>query len=59
MEHEEWLVRLHAAWALGEIGGAEACRALQESLKRETDPAVLEEIRIAAKICETLEAAQA
>jgi epoxyqueuosine reductase len=59
MEHEEWLVRLHAAWALGEIGGAEGCRALQKSLKRETDPAVLEEIRIAAKICETLETGQA
>lgn len=59
LEHEEPLVRAHVAWALGKIGGAEACRALQESLSRETDAAVLEEIRIAAKICETLEVAQA
>lgn len=59
LKHEEPMVRAHAAWALGQIGGAAGCRALQESLSRETDATVLEEIRIAAKICETLEVAQA
>jgi epoxyqueuosine reductase len=39
------LVRGHAAWALGEIGGEEA--ALQEALERESDPWCLEEIRLA------------
>ncbi|MGH9429010.1 MAG: epoxyqueuosine reductase, partial [Terriglobia bacterium] len=59
LEHEEPLVRAHVAWALGEIGGEDCYRALQESLKRETDPAVLEEIRAASKICETFETAPA
>ncbi len=39
------LVRGHAAWALGEIGGAEA--ALQEAAEGETDPLCLEEIELA------------
>jgi epoxyqueuosine reductase len=39
------LVRGHAAWALGEIGGAET--ALQEAAERESDPRCLEEIELA------------
>ena len=39
------LVRGHAAWALGEIGGAEA--ALGEAAEGETDPLCLEEIELA------------
>jgi epoxyqueuosine reductase len=39
------LVRGHAAWALGEIGGAEA--ALWEAAGRESDPRCLEEIELA------------
>ena len=39
------LVRGHAAWALGEIGGAEA--ALREAAGRELDPWCLEEIELA------------
>ena len=39
------LVRGHAAWALGEIGGAEA--ALREAADGETDPLCLEEIELA------------
>jgi len=54
LELAEPLVRSHAAWALGQIGGDESCRALEEALKRETDPGVLEEIRAASNICETL-----
>jgi epoxyqueuosine reductase len=59
LEHVEPLVRSHAVWALGQIGGEESYRALEEALKRETDPDVLEEIRTASKICETFEASPA
>ena len=40
----EPLVRGHAAWALGQIGGAEAGALLLEAASAETDPGVLEEI---------------
>ena len=40
----EPLVRGHAAWALGRIGGGEAVGALAKAIKSETDPTVLEEI---------------
>jgi len=46
----EPLVRGHAAWALGRIGGREARRALSGALQRETDPYVQEEIRLAMQI---------
>ena len=36
MEDPEELVRAHAAWALGQLGGAESRRALEASLMRET-----------------------
>jgi epoxyqueuosine reductase len=39
------LVRGHAAWALGEIGGAE--ESLREAAGRESDPRCLEEIELA------------
>ncbi len=38
------LVRGHAAWALGQIGTAEAREALAEALRRETDPDAKAEI---------------
>ncbi|MDR7419012.1 MAG: tRNA epoxyqueuosine(34) reductase QueG [Armatimonadota bacterium] len=41
------VVRGHAAWALGQIGGAEAGRALEEARRRETDQDVLREIDLA------------
>ena len=44
-EDESPLVRAHAAWALGEIGGAEA--ALEEAAEGESDPACLDEIKLA------------
>ncbi len=44
-EDESPLVRSHAAWALGEIGGSEA--ALREALGGESDRDCLEEIRLA------------
>ena len=42
----EAIVRLHAAWALGRIGGAQAEEALQAALAREEDPEVREEIAL-------------
>jgi epoxyqueuosine reductase len=45
LEDESSLVRSHAAWALGEIGGSE--EALREAAKTEPDRACLEEIELA------------
>ena len=44
LSDEEVLVRGHAAWGLGELGGAEARRALQVSLDMEVDAEVHAEI---------------
>jgi len=44
----EPLVRAHAAWALGRIGGREADAALGLALRRESVPPVSEEIQLAA-----------
>ena len=38
------LVRSHAAWALGRIGGRQAADALESALPHEEDPEVIEEI---------------
>ena len=46
-EDESPLVRGHAAWALGEIGGSEAAAALREALEREPDGECLLEIEAA------------
>ena len=43
----EPLVRRHAAWGLGRIGGAEAVALLSEAAGRETDADVLDEIQTA------------
>ena len=45
LERAEPLVRGHAAWALGRIGGSQALSALAKASWSETDAAVLEEIR--------------
>jgi len=47
MEDPEELVRGHAAWALGELGGAAARHALEASLTRETGAQAAGEIRAA------------
>ncbi len=48
MEREpEALVRSHAAWALGRLGGTAARRALEDARQHETDAAIVEEIRSA------------
>jgi epoxyqueuosine reductase len=46
-EDVEAIVRGHAAWALGEIGGASARSALRRSAARETDSDAMLEIRAA------------
>ena len=43
------LVRRHAAWALGRIGGGEAYEALRSALEDEPDEDVIEEIQIAIR----------
>ncbi len=43
----EVLLRGHAAWALGRIGGRQAIESLESSLQRETDPWVAEEMAAA------------
>ena len=46
------IVRLHAAWALGRIGGNDAETALRSALDEETDAEVIDEIRLALKEAE-------
>jgi epoxyqueuosine reductase len=48
----EPLVRGHAAWALGRIGGDEARRVLETSLRTECDEQVLAELRCALAMYE-------
>ena len=47
LRNEAALVRCHAAWALGQIGGEEARQALQQAGTAERDEEVLEEINAA------------
>jgi len=47
MEDPEELVRAHAAWALGQLGGAQARRTLEVSMTRETGAQASREIRAA------------
>ena len=51
--HDSGLVRQHAAWALGRIGGGEASSALRQALNSESDEDVIAEIRLALKEMET------
>jgi epoxyqueuosine reductase len=47
LRHEEPLVRGHAAWALGQLGGEQARHALEEARANEADAEVQQEIRCA------------
>jgi len=47
LNHESSLVRQHAAWALGRIGGSEASGALEAALDNETDSDVVKELQSA------------
>jgi len=42
--HPDWLLRAHAVWALGELGGSTAAAAVRAVAARERHPEVLEEI---------------
>ncbi|TXD32630.1 tRNA epoxyqueuosine(34) reductase QueG [Lujinxingia vulgaris] len=44
---DDSVVRGHIAWALGRLGGAQAAAALRDALAGESDPMVLDEIRVA------------
>jgi epoxyqueuosine reductase len=48
----EPLVRAHAAWALGRLGGMEAQAALRKARETEDDPSVREELALALSECE-------
>lgn len=50
-EDPESLIRGHAAWALGRIGGARARVALEQALSRESDAWVREECELALAEC--------
>jgi epoxyqueuosine reductase len=50
LQHDEELVREHAAWALGRIGSSRAATALQERLVDEPDADVREEIASALRV---------
>ena len=50
LEDEDALIRGHAAWALGQIGGDAARAALQERALVEADPEVLAEVNAAVLI---------
>ena len=47
LHDDEPMIRGHAAWALGQIGGEEAQKALQEMLEYEKNEETLQEIRCA------------
>ncbi len=44
--HPDWLLRLHAAWALGRIGGLSARSVLAAAARREDNPDVRQEIGV-------------
>ncbi len=50
LKKEAALVRIHAAWALGRIGGPQALKALQQALDIESDAEVRAEIENALKV---------
>jgi epoxyqueuosine reductase len=52
LDDKEPLVRGHAAWALGRIGGQEAWTALALARDTDTDAAVREEARYAMAMCD-------
>ena len=47
LNDSEPLVRGHAAWGLGQIGGDDAIQALRSRLKIEENPEIIEELEIA------------
>ncbi|HZC07058.1 MAG TPA: HEAT repeat domain-containing protein, partial [Ktedonobacterales bacterium] len=52
LDDAEPLVRGHAAWALGRLGGPEARAALAHTLAHDTEPSVQAEARYALETIE-------
>jgi epoxyqueuosine reductase len=55
LEHDEPLVRGHAAWALGRLGGAQPEPGLRDRLSAENDAWVREEIQLALRDLENFD----
>jgi epoxyqueuosine reductase len=51
LQSDEALLRSHAAWAIGRIGGPEALACLEKRIPGEDDEEVLQELRAAASVC--------
>ncbi|MEC7884529.1 MAG: tRNA epoxyqueuosine(34) reductase QueG [Chloroflexota bacterium] len=49
LKTEESLIRIHAAWALGKIGGEKAIDVLESALSSEKDLETMDEIRLSIK----------
>jgi epoxyqueuosine reductase len=45
--HPDWVLRAHAAWTVGRLGGPDAAMVLAAAAEEEDRPEVLEEIRVA------------
>jgi len=54
LHHDESLVRGHAAWALGRIGGPDAKGALEKAFATESDEGVREELALAGNLRERM-----
>ncbi|GCE11316.1 tRNA epoxyqueuosine(34) reductase QueG [Tengunoibacter tsumagoiensis] len=54
LQDEEPLIRGHAAWALGRLGGDEALQALQAAMAQEADQEVRQEVRYALSLLNAL-----
>jgi epoxyqueuosine reductase len=54
LKHSEPLVRAHAAWALGEVGGEDSRETLRKASQSEMNSSVIEEIQWALSKCESI-----
>jgi epoxyqueuosine reductase len=52
LSHPDWLLRAHAAWAVGELGGKMAAGVLAAAAAAETHPEVSDEIELARVVAE-------
>jgi epoxyqueuosine reductase len=51
LEHDDPLLRGHAGWAVGRIGGPAALLIVESALEKETDESVREELELAIIAC--------
>jgi epoxyqueuosine reductase len=50
LRHPDWVLRAHAAWAAGRVGGRAAAQALAAAAANEQHPIVIEEIDAARRL---------